>query len=211
MKLYSMAGTCAVSIAIVLEWIGTPYELVVMARGENRAPAYLVINASGEVPALMLEDGQILTEAAAILPFLAACYPLTELDLGDDMVARATLAQTMSYLTSEVHVAFKPHFMPQRFLDDPQQFNALRAQAWVTLTPMLATLDRLLADRPFVIANHRTVADAYLYVILRWVDEGPAGIAPYPALAWFRERLESDAGVRRALAAHGMAPVAGAN
>lgn len=211
MKLYSIAGTCAVSLAIVLEWIGTPYELDVMARGDNRAPAYLAINASGEVPALMLDDGQILTEAAAILPFLAACFPLAELDLGDDTVARARLAQTISYLTSEVHVAFKPHIMPQRFLDDPRLFHALRAQAWVTLAPMLARLDNLLVDRPFLIADHRTVADAYLYVMLRWVDEGPGGIAPYPALADFRARLESDAGVRRALAAHSMAPIAGAN
>ena len=211
MKLYSMAGTCAVSLAIVLEWIGAPYELIVMLRGDNRAPAYLAINGNGEVPALMLDDGRILTEAAAILPFLAACYPLAKLDLGDDTVARAQLAQTMSYLTSEVHVAFKPHFMPERFLDDPRQFDALQAYAWVTLAPMLAKLNALLVGRSFLIAEHRTVADAYLYLMLRWVDEGPGGIAPYPALAEFRARLESDAGVQRALAAHGMAPVAGAN
>ena len=58
MKLYSMAGTCALSVHIVLEWIGAPYEVEVMARGDNHADAYLAINPSGQVPALQLDDGR---------------------------------------------------------------------------------------------------------------------------------------------------------
>lgn len=208
MKLFSMPGTCAVSVAIVLQWIGRPFELVLMGHGQNRRPDYLAINPSGQVPALQLDDGRVLTEAAAILPYLASVHPEARLGPGDDPDEAFRLARMMSYLTSELHVAFKPHFTPQRFLANPDQFPALRARAWEILGPMLEGLDATLGSQPFLLGGRRTVADAYLHVILRWVDEGPDGIAPYPALARFRAEAERDPDVRRALADHGMPPLA---
>ena len=127
MKLFSMPGTCALSVHIVLEWIGAPFDVEVMNRGDNRTPAYLAINPSGQVPALRLDDGTILTEAAAILPFLAESFPEAGLDSDDSALGRYRLAQLLSFLTGEVHVAFKPFFMPQRFLADEAQFAALKA------------------------------------------------------------------------------------
>ena len=85
MKLFSMPGTCALSVDIVLEWIGVLFDVEVMNPGDNRSPAYLAINPSGQVPALQLDDGTVLTEAAAILPFLAERYP--EAGLGSDETA----------------------------------------------------------------------------------------------------------------------------
>ena len=83
MKLYSMAGTCALSVHIVLEWIRAPYKVKVMARGDNHADAYLEINPSGQVPALQLDDGRVLTEASAILTYLADRYPSASLGAGE--------------------------------------------------------------------------------------------------------------------------------
>ncbi len=209
MKLFSMPGTCAVSVAIVLRWIGEPFELVLMSPGQNWTPDYLALNPSGQVPVLQL-DGRVLTEAAAILLYLAAVHPDARLGFGNHPDEMFRLARTMSYLTSELHVAFKPHFTPQRFLDDPDQFQALRTRAWAILGPMLERLNATLATRTFLLGNRRTVVDAYLYVILRWVDEGPGGIAPYPALARFRAEAERDPGVRQALGDHNMPLLASA-
>ena len=208
MKLFSITGTCAVSVAVVLHWIGEPFELALMNPGQNRTPDYLAVNPSGQVPALQLDDGRVLTEAAAILPFLASAYPDARLGCGSHPDQMFRLARMMSYLTSELHVAFKPHFTPQHFLDDPDQFPALRTRAWVILGPMLEALDATLAKQTFLLGDRRTVADAYLYVILRWVNEGPSGIEPYPALARYRAEAERDLGVRQALADHNM-PVLG--
>ena len=207
MKLFSIPGTCALSVHIVLGWIGAPFDVEVMDRGDNRAPAYLAINPSGQVPALRLDDGTILTEAAAILPYLAESFP--EAGLGSDQSAlgRYRLAQLLSFLTGEVHVAFKPFFMPQRFLADEAQFAALKANAFVALSPLLATLEVRLGSDNFILENRRTVADAYLYVLLRWVDNAPDGLSPYPALNRFRARMEIDPSVARALAKQGMLPV----
>ncbi len=207
MKLFSMPGTCALSVHIVLEWIGVPFEVEVMNRGDNRLPAYLAINPAGQVPALQLDDGTVLTEAAAILPYLGERYP--EAGLGSDGTAlgRYRLAQLLSFLTGEVHVAFKPFFMPQRFLDDEAQFAALKANAFVTLAPLLAMLEARLGADSFILDDRRSVADAYLYILLRWVDNAPDGLSPYPALGRFRARMETDPAVARALARQNMLPV----
>ena len=207
MKLYSMAGTCALSVHVVLEWIGAPYTVEVMARGDNRRPAYLAINPAGQVPALALDDGRVLTEAAAILPYLAESFPQAGLGGGDTPIGRYALAQLLSYLTGEVHTAFKPYFTPQRFLDDEAQFPVLRAHAFVVLAPMLASLEARLGEADFILDGRRSVADAYFYVLLRWVEEAPDGLSPYPRLSRFRARMEADAGVARALAAEGLRPV----
>jgi glutathione S-transferase len=199
MKLYSMAGTCALSVHIVLEWIGAPFEVEVMTRGDNHADAYLAINPSGQVPALQLDDGRVLTEALAILTYLADCYPSAALGGGEDPYDRYALAQLMSYLTSEVHVAFKPFFTPQRFLDDDSQFEALQAKAFVVLAPMLQHLEKRLGKNRFILAGRRSVADPYLYVLLRWAENAPTGLTPYPNLARYRETLDRDPHVMRAL------------
>ena len=207
MKLFSMAGTCALSVHIVLEWIGAPFEVDVMERGENHGAGYLAINSSGQVPALLLDDGQVLTEAAAILPFLADSFPAAGLAPQATPLGRYALAQLLSVLTGEVHVAFKPFFMPQRFITDEAQFDAVRAQAFVVLAPMLAELDARIGMSEFVLGARRSVADAYLYVLLRWVDNAPDGIAPYRNLARYRAAAEEDPAVQRALLRQGMAPV----
>ena len=207
MKLFSMAGTCALSVHIVLEWIGTPFEVEVLNRGDNRGPAYLAINTTGQVPALQLDDGRILTEAAAILPFLADSYPAAGLSPDPTPFGRYELANMLSVLTGEVHVAFKPFFMPQRFVVDEAQFEAVKAQAFVILAPMLAALDARLGSSSFILGDRRSVADPYLYVLLRWVDNAPGKLAPYRNLARYRAAAEADPSVRRALEGQGMAPL----
>ncbi len=206
MRLFSMPGTCALSVHIVLEWIGVPFDVEVMNHGDNRSPAYLAINPSGQVPALQLDDGTVLTEAAAILPFLAERYPEAGLGSDDTALGRYSLAQLLSFLTGEVHVAFKPFFMPQRFLNDEAQFAALKASAFVVLAPLLATLEARLGAGSFILDNRRSVADAYLYILLRWVENAPNGLSPYPALSRFRARMETDPFIARALAKQAMLP-----
>jgi len=204
MKLFTIPGTCALSVHIVLEWIGQPYDIRVMAHGDNRAD-YLAINPGGQVPALQLDDGRVLTEAAAILMYLAETAPHAGLGNGNsDATSRYELFQLLSFLTGEVHVAFKPYFSPQRFLQDESQFKSLQGQAFVVLAPMLVRLDAQLGDAQFILNGRRSVADPYLYILLRWVDYAPGGLILYPALARFRGAMETDPGVTRALLAQGM-------
>ena len=208
MKLYSMTGTCALSIHITLEWVACPFQLVLMNHGDNRSPSFLSINTSGKVPAIVLDDGKVLTQASAILSWLVNTYP--EADIGPgaaNPLAHFALEEMLAYLTSDVHPAFGPFFGPQRFLADESQFEALKKASLSQVASHMAKIDLMLADAPFILGEYRTVADAYLYVLSRWVDNLEAGIKPFPNLARFRARMESDGAVVRALTAQGMKPL----
>lgn len=206
-KLYSMPGTCALSVHIALEWAGVPYQLELMAHGANRGPGYLAINSSGKVPALALDDGRVLTEAAAILLWLVDAYPGSGLGARSDRpLDRFSLDEMLSYLTSEVHTAFGPFFAPARFLDDANQFDALKLKSLQQVAEHLGHLDSTLGAREWLL-EVRTVADAYLYVLTRWADYLPHGIRNFSNLARFRAAMEKDVGVAEALVAQGMAPL----
>ena len=204
-KLYTMSGTCALAPHIALEWTGEPYELEVMKHGQHREPEYLQVNPKGKVPALVLEDGRVLTEAAAILMYLTDRYPQANLGTNDDAYERYQIEEWLAYMTSEVHADFAPHFAPQRFIDDESQYDALRQATYKRLHGHYTTLDERLAQKEHPVAGRHTVADPYLYVLTRWVDQTPMDINDYPNLKRFREQMAADAGVKRALEMQGMA------
>lgn len=205
MKLYSMPGTCALSVHIALEWAQAPYQLQMMAHGDNRKPAYLAVNPSGMVPALVFDDGRVLTQAAAILMWIVDSYPQAGLGATSDRpLERFSLDERLSYLTSEVHVAFGPFFAPSRYLDDADRFEALKAKSLERVSAHMSQLNDSVRVSGFALGDRRTVADAYLYVLTRWADYLPQGISPFPNLARHRDTMESDPGVLRALAAQGM-------
>lgn len=201
-KLYTMPGTCALAPHIALEWIGEPYELEVMKHGQHREPEYLKVNPKGKVPALVLEDGRVLTEAAAILTYLTDRYPQANLGMGNDPYERYQLEEWLSYMTSEVHADFAPHFAPQKFIDDQSQYDAVRQATYQRLRQHYTTLDQRIEKH--LLAPGRTVVEPYLYVLTRWVDQTPMEIADYPNLKRFREQMSEDAGVKRALEMQGM-------
>lgn len=199
MKLYTMPDTCALAPHIVIKWTGLDIEIEVMRSGGSRLPAYLAINAHGKVPALVLEDGSILTEAAAILPLLADLAPKSELG-GRDLIERARVAEALGFMVGEVHSDWTPHFAPQRFLSDDNNYPELERVTFERLVPQYAFLDAAMGDGPWLLFGRRTIADAYLYMLARTADLMPGSLKPYPKLAAFRARLDLDSGVIAALA-----------
>ena len=114
--LYTMPGTCSLAPNIAVAWLGAPVTIHNMAYGDHKKDDYLKINPKAKVPALQFDDGDVLTEAAAILAFLGAEY-------GSERYGRSTKlgrkeAEALSYMTSEVHADFGPHFAPQAFASD---------------------------------------------------------------------------------------------
>lgn len=206
MIFYAMPGTCALSVHIALEWIGQPYELKLLAKGENREPAYLKVHPLGKVPAVRTDEGQVLTEAAAILGWLVDTHPDASIGPAQGTFERARLTELLAYLTSEVHVAFGPYFAPDRYLAEPAQHEALRATALTSVARHMAMLDQRLVGNTHLLGQ-RSAADAYLYVLLRWSEALPGGVAQFANLSKFRRRLEQDSGVRAALKAEHLSPI----
>lgn len=204
MKLYAMPGTCALAPNIALQWAGADYEVALMQHGDQKKPAFLEINPMGKVPALVRDDGRILTEASAILNWIAETWPGAGLG-GRDADERYEINNWLSFMTSEVHASgFGPHFAPHRFHPDEDQHDSVRAIAHERLAGLYDELEQRLDGRSHPVGGRRTVADPYLFVLTLWADMTPVKLEDRPGLESFRKAMKADAGVNRALERQGM-------
>jgi len=202
MKLYYMSGACSMADHIALEWIGQPYEAHQVEREALRSPEYLKINPSGQVPALVVEDNWVLTQNVAILNYLMDRFPAAKLDGNGTPRERAEVNRWLCFLNADVHAAFKPLFGPQRFIADESQHAAVQDTARHHLRGHYERLNAQLADREWL-TGHRSVADAYLFVTLRWAKGKQVDLSGFDHLEAFMTRMHADAGVKAAMQAEG--------
>ena len=194
MKLYYHPGACSLSSQIALREAQRPFEGIdvdleskVTAAGEN----YSAINPKGYVPALELDNGELITENLAVLDYIATESPKLGLDGG---LGRTRLIEMLTYISTELHKSFKPFVTSGSMWSD-------KANASFYITKRMQYLagnlrgDYLFGDRP-------TVADFYLFVTLRWADE--FGVEIPEGLLGLRQRLEARPAVRAALEAEGL-------
>ena len=201
MKLFYMPGACSLAPHIVLEWIGKPFELGRVERGKTREPEFLAVNPAGKVPALIEEDGRILTEAEALLLYLAEKFPDEHLGASPTLEARYEMHKWMSYLTGDVHPAFYPYFLPQRYIATEPQYHAIREAAYKQIDTCFQLLERHMSDRNYIVEDRRTVLDPYLFVFCRWGKSVPKPFTDYPNLHRFMMQMADDEGVQRAMQA----------
>lgn len=201
MKLYTKPGACSLSDHIVLEWIGKPFDVKVMTAPELKEPEYLAINPAGAVPAIT--DGDwALTQNAAILNYLADTNPDSGLG-GNNPVERAETNRWLAFLNADVHPAFHPIFGSTAFLEDEAVIEKTKAHARRKLRGLFERADRQLDGRHWLTGT-RSIADPYLYVTLRWAEKTGVDLAGLEHLAAFRQRMDADEGVRRALKTEGL-------
>jgi glutathione S-transferase len=200
MKLYYAPGACSLSPHIVSRELGIPVEL---KKVDNKTKTiedggdYWKVNPRGYVPALELDDGQVLTEGPAIVQYLADKKPDAGLAPKAGSLERYRLQEWLNFLTSEVHKAFSPLFKP----NTPEEYKAITKQ---NIAARFDWIDKQLAGKDYLTGKQFTVADAYLFVLLGWT--GPTGIdlARWPNLAAFHKRVGARPKVQEALQAEGL-------
>ena len=204
--LYTMPGTRALAPNIAVAWLSAPIEIHNMAHGDQQKPEYLAINPKGKVPALRFDDGDVLTEAAAILSWLGAAH-------GGEGYARDTAlgrkeAEALSYMTSEVHSDFGPHFAAKTFADGEGCQDDVKRHAYAKIARHYRTMAGVLEGNggEWYLGRH-SFADAYLYVLTRWAEQIPVSLDDTPTLKVHRGRMEADEKVRLALQRQGMQPI----
>jgi glutathione S-transferase len=203
MKLYTKPGACSTADHIALQWTGQPFQLEILDKDSMKAPAYLAINPSGAVPAVV--DGDfVLTQNAAIVGYIADTFP--QAGLGGDGSARqrAEATRWLAFVNSDLHPAFKPLFGPGNFIGDESQFEAVKHAARARVRALFESADRQLAGKQWL-AGFRSYADPYLYITLRWADGVGIDLSGLEHLAAFKARMEADPAVRKALAIEGLA------
>jgi len=197
MNLFYMPGASSLAVHIVLRWLGVPHQTFRLTRNDLHSPWYLALNPAGTVPLLEHEE-LLLPQTAAILGYLADLHPDHAL-LGDGTPrSRAEVMRWLSFLNSDVHKAFRPIFYPGRFLRDPAQAAALAEAGRAHVRSLLELLEVQLQDRDWLTGT-RTIADAYLFVMMRWATGTKVSLQGLERLSRLMRRLHADADIHAAL------------
>jgi glutathione S-transferase len=200
MKLYFSPGACSLASHIALREAGVDFELVrVEGRGQKTAGGedYAQVTAKGYVPALRLDDGSVLTEGTAILPYIGDLKPTTNLVPPAGTMARYRLHEWLGYINSEIHKNFSPFFTPG--VTDAQK-EAARAN----LDRRLKFAETVLAEQPFLLGDTFSVADAYLFTTLGWFAFIKIDLGNWPVLKAYHGRIAMRPAVQAALRAEGL-------
>jgi glutathione S-transferase len=198
--LYYAIGACSLAPHITLEWIGAPYEAVKVQYGSGEL---LAVNPAGAVPTFREDDGWLLTQCGAILDYLASKHPETGLAGGDGIRAKAETHRWSAFFTSDVHAAFWPIFMPDRYTTDDSEAarRAVVEAGYQLVAKQFSVLDRHLEGRNYILDGGRSVIDAYSFPMIRWaIKLLPGGLTDYPNVQALHDRIAADPAVQRVLA-----------
>jgi glutathione S-transferase len=199
MKLYSSPGTCSMASNIALHEAGIPFEIAKVDKRTKRVDGvdFITINPKGYVPALRLDDGQLLTENVAVLQYIADQKPESKLAPPAGTMERYRLQEWLSFINSEVHKAFTP-------LYSQEATEEMKTYARNNIIKRLTYLQGALGDKQYLMGDQFTVADAYLFTVLGWGVFVGIDIGQWPNLKSYVERIRARPHVIEAMTAEGL-------
>lgn len=200
MKLYYSPGSCSLSPHIVARELGLDLQLDkvdIAAKKTASGADYLAINPKGYVPALELDDGQVLTEGTAIVQYLADRKPGLDLAPANGTFERSRLQEMLGYINSELHKTYGPLFGKNV---TPEE----RTASVEYLSRRYALIDKQLKGRKFLFGDAFTVADAYLFTVTNWASFLKIDLSAFPELQAFQGRVAERPAVQAALKAEGL-------
>ena len=204
MKLYYSPGACSLSPHIALLEAGLPYDLVkvdVRAKKLENGDDFLKVNPKGQVPALELDSGEIVTEGPVIIQMIADKMPGKNLAPARDSAERYKLLEWLNYTTAELHKNFGPMFSPV-LADDAKAFFKDRVMG------KFGYVDGALAGRDYLMGKQFTVADAYMFTMLTWADRMKFDLSGLPNLMAYKARVAARPKVQEALTKEGLTKAA---
>jgi glutathione S-transferase len=207
-QLYYYPGNANLAPHMVLEEIGTPYELVLVDRDKNahKSAEYLKLNPSGRIPVLI--DGElVLSEAAAICLHLADRHPEAALAPVPGSVERAECYKWLMYLTNTLQPELMTYNYPERLSDDAAGAARVKAHAEDRLGGMLDILEAALAlhGGPYLLGERYSVVDPYLLMLSRWTRHLAKPARGRRHLGRYLENMVTRPAVQRAFAGEGLA------
>jgi len=200
MKLYYSPGACSLSPHIALLEAGLPYDLVkvdLKAKKLENGDDYLKVNPKGQVPALGLDNGELVTEGPVIVQMIADKAAAKNLAPSRDSAERYKLQEWLNFITTELHKNFGPMFSPV-LSDDAKAFFKDRVMT------KLKYVDGQLPGRDYLMGQQFTVADGYLFTMLCWADRMKFDLAALPNLVAYKARVAARPKVQEALTKEGL-------
>lgn len=200
MKLYYSPGACSLASHITLYETGLPFEIDRLIKttkmtvgGEN----YMQINPKGYVPAIKLHDGNVLTESAVVLQYIADQKPDSGLAPKAGTMERYHLQEWLNFISSEIHKSFSPMF-------NKETSEEVKNYARNMLGKRLGHAEARLADKPYLMGDHFTVADAYFFVVMNWSRIVAFDLAPFPHIKEYLARVSTRSAVQAAMKTEGL-------
>jgi glutathione S-transferase len=202
MKLFYSPGACSLSPHIVAREAGIDLKLQKVDTKTKTMKVdgdFWSTNPKGYVPALELDNGEILTEGPAIVQYLADLKPKSKLAPQNGTFERTRLQEMLGYINSEIHKTFSP-------LWDTKVSADLRKERTEYLHRRYALLDKQLAGKKFLFGDEFTVADAYLFVVTSWAKSTKVDLSEFANLQAFQKRVAARPAVQAAMMAEGLIP-----
>lgn len=200
MKLYYSPGACSLSPHIALLEAGLPYDLVkvdLRAKKLENGDDYLKVNPKGQVPALALDSGELVTEGPVIVQMIADKASGKNLAPARDSAERYKLLEWLNFVGTELHKNFGPMFSPV-LSDDAKAFFKDRVMG------KFKYLDGVLAGHDYLMGKQFTVADGYLFTMLCWADRMKFDLSALPNLLAYKARVAARPMVQEALSKEGL-------
>lgn len=204
MKLYYSPGACSLAPHIALHETGLPHERIRVELASGRCEDgrdISKLNPFGYVPVLELDDGRVLHEVPALLLYLADRKPEAELAPPPGRLARIELNQWLNFVATELHKTLGVLFNPNLPGEAREFFLRLAGRRLSVLAPQLA-------QRSWLLESGYTIADPYLYTVLRWSPLVDFDLGRWPVYASYMARVEARPAVQAALEAEALSPVA---
>ena len=200
MKLYYSPGACSLSPHIALLEAGLSYDLVkvdLKAKKLENGGDFLAVNPKGQVPALALDSGELVTEGPVIVQMIADKAAAKNLAPARDSAERYKLQEWLTYINSEVHKSFGPLFSPV-LADDAKAFFKDRVMG------KFKYVDGALAGKDYLMGMQFSVADGYLFTMLSWAERMKFDLSAMPNLLAYKARVGARPMVQEALVKEGL-------
>jgi glutathione S-transferase len=200
MKLYYSPGACSQAPHILLHELGLSHDaerVDLKNKVTESGRSYLEINPKGAVPAIELDNGEVLTENAVILQYIADRSGSPEVLPSVGNFRRYRVLEAVNFITTELHKRFG-------FLFHPEASDEMKQLVIGDLGKKLDHIDKELGNGPFLMGEELTLADPYLFVMTNWADKMLGGLDRWPNLRAFHERMMKRPSVRNVLQFEGL-------
>jgi len=200
MKLYYMPGACSLATHILLRETGAKFDIERVGRDKKTETGadFMAINPKGYVPALQLDDGEIVTENVVLHGFVADSKPDTKLAPAHGTRARLKQDELAVYISTEIHKGYSPLF-------NPAITEEGRKAAIERLTSRYNLIEQHLSDgRPYLTGDNFATVDAYLFTVTNWSTPLKIDLSAFPNVMAFQKRVAGRKAVQEAMIAEGL-------
>lgn len=201
MKLYYKQGACSLSPHIIMAELGLSYEIeaVDLAAKRSASGDFTLINPKGYIPALLMDNGEVLTEGATISQYLSDLKPEANL-----MKDKYRALEWMNYIATEVHKGLGGFFSLDRMMQSAEGKAEYRTSLHKSLEGKMDFISQKLGSNKFLMGNEFQLPDAYLFTCLGWTKYVQFDLSKWPNIASYMETMKQHPSVIKAMTEEGM-------